>query len=155
MKKEFKIAICLLDEKDEVVNQKIINCDWTLDTANNFKAHLQNDKILTELALILFEQIKIDLTPEFVEELITPVIKENRENPFRIAICFLDDNDEIVSMKPGSATWKLQTLVEFEEIQDKESYLSTTAEILVGQLKIDLNREFVEELVKPFLEDAS
>jgi hypothetical protein len=67
--KEVTMGICMFDENDEVVARKNIGTNWSIDVVQDMQ-HFFNVSMINEIARILTENIKLQLTQEVVKEMV-------------------------------------------------------------------------------------
>jgi len=67
--KRFKFALCILDEDDNIVKMHGINTKWTA-VSEGFLGEKFNVDIHDEIANIISNELKKDLTPEVIKELL-------------------------------------------------------------------------------------
>lgn len=64
----------MLDEEDNLLTFKALKSNWTLDIERDLKVKLHNN-VMDEIAAILTESVKLEVTEEVVREMITVIQK--------------------------------------------------------------------------------
>jgi len=67
--KSFTIAICLLDEEDNIINKKKISARWSMELEKEIKSIFDVD-LKSEAASLILDEIKRELTQEIIEDFI-------------------------------------------------------------------------------------
>jgi hypothetical protein len=70
--KTLKLGICLLDENDEIVSKRIIGTNWEVDLEQDLREKF-NIHVHDEIANIMFENLKLQLSPEVIKEMLREV----------------------------------------------------------------------------------
>jgi len=72
--KQVKMGLCMIDEENNLLTFKSLKSNWTLDIERDLKAKLHNN-VMDEIAAILTESVKLEVTEEVVREMITVIQK--------------------------------------------------------------------------------
>jgi len=72
--KQVKMGLCMIDEENNLLTFKSLKSNWTLDIERDLKAKLHNN-VMDEIAAILTESVKLEVTEEVVREMITEIQK--------------------------------------------------------------------------------
>ena len=75
--KTLKLGICFFDENNNVITKRTIGANWQVDVEQDLKEKFYTH-VDDEIAAILTENLKIQLTPEIVVEMLQEV-KERKE----------------------------------------------------------------------------
>ena len=75
--KTLKLGVCFLDEEDNIISKRVIGADWSVNVEQDLK-HKFHTRMEDEVAAILTENLKLQLTPEVVKEMLNEV-KECKE----------------------------------------------------------------------------
>ena len=63
------LGVCFLDENDKIISKRVIGSNWSVnveqDLKHKFAMHIED-----EIANILTENLKIELTPEIIKEML-------------------------------------------------------------------------------------
>ena len=70
--KTLKLGVCFLDEEDNIISKRIIGANWSVNVEQDLK-HKFNGHVEDEIAAILTENLKIQLNPEVVKEMLLEV----------------------------------------------------------------------------------
>ena len=76
--KTLKVGICFLDDEDNVITKRVVGTNWTVNVEQDLKKNF-NIHMMDEIASILTENIKLQLTDEVIREMITEVQEREKE----------------------------------------------------------------------------
>ena len=75
--KSLKLGVCFLDEEENIISKRVIGADWSVNIEQDLKNKF-DFRVEDEIAAILTENLKLQLTPEVVKEMLIEV-KECKE----------------------------------------------------------------------------
>jgi len=67
--KEIKVALCFLDEENNIVVKKLLNSPWSIDLENDLGRN-HHDLVRNEIVRVLLEGIQMGLTVEVIKEML-------------------------------------------------------------------------------------
>lgn len=70
--RELKLGICFIDDDGEVMSKRVIGTSWTVDLEKDINENF-NIHVVDEIAAILTENLKLQLTTEVVKEMLEEV----------------------------------------------------------------------------------
>jgi hypothetical protein len=70
--KTLKLAVCLMDKDDKIVSKTIIGTNWQVNTEHSL-SEKYNLHVYDEIATILTESLKSQLTPEVIKEMLREI----------------------------------------------------------------------------------
>jgi hypothetical protein len=73
--KAVKLGICFLDEDDNIVVKHIVGSKWTID-ADGRGVREYRIRVNEEIANIIFENLKLDLTPDNILSMLEELHKD-------------------------------------------------------------------------------
>ena len=76
--KTLKVGVCFLDDEDNVITKRVVGTNWTVNVEQDLKKNF-NVHMMDEIASILTENIKLQLTDEVIREMITEVQEREKE----------------------------------------------------------------------------
>ena len=73
-----KLGVCFLDEEDNIITKRVIDAQWEVnieqDLRDNFNVCMED-----EIATILTENLKLQLQPDIVKEMLNEVREKEKE----------------------------------------------------------------------------
>ena len=76
--KTLTVGVCFLDDENNVIVKRTIGTNWTLDMEEDFKKEF-NGYLMDEVATILTENVKLQLTEEVMKDMLAELHKRNAE----------------------------------------------------------------------------
>ena len=76
--KTLKLGVCFLDEEDNIISKRVIWSHWSVNIDQDLKDRV-NLHVEDEIAAILTENLKIQLTPETVKTMLLEIKERNKE----------------------------------------------------------------------------
>ena len=76
--KTLKVGVCFLDDEDNVITKRVVGTNWTVNVEQDLKKNF-NIHMMDEIASILTENIKLQLTDEVIREMLTEVQEREKE----------------------------------------------------------------------------
>jgi len=70
--KSLKLGVCFLDEEENIISKRVIGADWSVNIEQDLKNKF-DFRVEDEIAAILTENLKLQLTPEVVKEMLKEV----------------------------------------------------------------------------------
>ncbi len=70
--KTLKVGVCLLDEDENIISKRTIGTNWEVNVERDLKSH-HKVHILDEISTILSENLKLQLTPDVIKEMLNEV----------------------------------------------------------------------------------
>ena len=76
--KTLTVGVCFLDEEGNVINKRTIGTNWSLDVEQDLKLKF-NIHMIDEVASILTDNIKLQLTQSVIKEMLLEVQERDKE----------------------------------------------------------------------------
>ncbi len=76
--KTLKLGVCFLDEEDNIMSKRVIGESWSVNVDQDLRER-SHTHIDGEIAAILTENLKLQLTSETVKEMLKEVKERNKE----------------------------------------------------------------------------
>jgi len=66
------VGVCFLDDENNIITKRTVGTNWTIDAEQDLKRTM-NMHMMDEIAAILTENIKLQLTDEVMKEMLIEV----------------------------------------------------------------------------------
>jgi len=74
--KTLKVGVCFLDEDGKVVSKSVVGTNWSVDIEQDLKEKV-DILFLDEIAEVLTENIKLQLTSDVIKQMLREVQEQN------------------------------------------------------------------------------
>ena len=71
--KTLKVGICFLDDENNIITKRTIGTNWSVDAEEDLKRKIPNIHMIDEIATILTENLKLQLTNEVMKDMLIEV----------------------------------------------------------------------------------
>jgi len=76
--KNLKLGICFLDEEDNIINKRTVGSNWEVyieeDLKRNYNIHIED-----EISEIVCENLKLQLTPDTIKEMLKEIKEKEKK----------------------------------------------------------------------------
>ena len=76
--KTLKVGICFLDDENNVIVKRAVGTNWSILEEQDFEGDM-NSHMMDEIATILTENIKLQLTNEAIKDMLIELQERNKE----------------------------------------------------------------------------
>jgi len=76
MMKNLTVGICFLDDEENIITKRVIGTNWTVNVEQDLKEKF-NIHMMDEIATILTENLKLQLTNEVMKDMLKEVHERN------------------------------------------------------------------------------
>ena len=66
------VGVCFLDDEENIITKRVIGTNWTVDAEQDLKRNM-NIHMMDEIATILTENVKLQLTNEVMKDMLKEV----------------------------------------------------------------------------------